>query len=112
MLAVTDRCLLATLHQPNYTDCGTGPIMSKRTPPKVRKLTLTKQQRLDALLEKNAEGTISDKEKRALQLLVAEAEKLMVANSQRLADFARSQSAPPVTAVPVTVWVNPELAGS
>jgi hypothetical protein len=86
--------------------------MSKYTPPKVRKLAPAKQQRLDVLLEKNAEGTITEKEKQALESLVAEAEKLMVANSQRLAEFARSQSPqPPATAVPVTVWVNPELAG-
>lgn len=85
--------------------------MSKRTPPKVRRLANAKQQRLDVLLEKNAEGTITDNEKRTLESLVAEAEKLMVANSQRLAAFARDQSPqPPATAVPVTVWVNPQIA--
>lgn len=86
--------------------------MSKRTPPKVKKLAPAKQQRLDALLEKNTDGTITVKEKHALELLVVEAENVMVANSRRLADFARSQSSqPPASAVPVTVWVNPELAG-
>jgi hypothetical protein len=85
--------------------------MTKRTPPKVRKFSPAKQQRLDALLEKNAEGTITEKERQSLEALVEEAEKLMVANSQRLADFARGQSPPPAAAVPVTVWVNPELAG-
>jgi hypothetical protein len=86
--------------------------MSKRTPPKIRKLSTAKQQRLDQLLEKNAEGTITPKERETLESLVAEAEKLMVDNSQRLAEFARSQSPrPPAAAVPVTVWVNPQLAG-
>jgi hypothetical protein len=86
--------------------------MSKSTPPKVKKLAPVKQRRLDVLLEKNAEGTITPKERQSLESLVAEAEKLMVANSQRLAEFARSQSPePPTAAVPVTVWVNPQLAG-
>ena len=65
--------------------------MSKRTPPKIRRLATAKQQRLDVLLEKNAEGAITEKEKQTLESLVAEAEKLMVANSQRLAEFARDQ---------------------
>jgi hypothetical protein len=85
--------------------------MSKHTPPKISKLAPAKQRRLDQLLERNAEGSISSKEKEKLESLVTEAEELMVANSQRLADFARSQSSqPPTTAVPVTVWVNPQLA--
>lgn len=82
-----------------------------RTPPKTRTLAPAKQRRMDALLEKNATGKISAKESHTLQTLVDEAEQLMVANSQRLADFARSESPqPPSTAVPVTVWVNPQLA--
>jgi hypothetical protein len=85
--------------------------MSKRTPPKIRKLAPAKQQRLDVLLEKNSGGTITAKEHQVLESLVSEAEKLMVANSQRLAEFARTQSPqPPAAAVPVTVWVNPQLA--
>ena len=86
--------------------------MSKLTPPKVKKLAPAKQQRLEVLLEKNAEGSITAKEHQMLESLVAEAEKLMVANSQRLAEFARTQSPqPPAAAVPVTVWVNPQPAG-
>jgi hypothetical protein len=78
--------------------------------PRTKKFPAAKQRRLDQLLEKNAEGTISAKEKTALELLVAEAEALMVANSQQLAEFARNQSPqPPPSAVPVTVWVNPQL---
>jgi hypothetical protein len=85
--------------------------MSKSTPPKIKKFAPAKQRRLDQLLEKNAEGTLSANEKSKLESLVAEAEELMIYNARRLSDFARSQSLqPPATAVPVTVWVNPELA--
>lgn len=85
--------------------------MPKFTPPKLKKLAPTKQRRLDQLLEKNAEGTIGVKEKVQLESLVAEAEELMVANSRQLADFAREQiPQPPISAVPVTVWVNPHVA--
>jgi hypothetical protein len=80
-------------------------------PPKIKKFPSAKQKRLDALLQKNSDGTISAKEKKQLELLVVEAERLMVANSERLAEFARSQSPqPPPAAVPVTVWVNPQLS--
>jgi hypothetical protein len=85
--------------------------MRHRTPPKIKTLAPAKQRLLDALLEKNAEGKLSAKEREKLQSLVDEAEQLMVANSQRLADFARSESpGPSPAAVPVTVWVNPQLA--
>ncbi len=85
--------------------------MNKSTPPKIKKLTPIKQRRLDLLLDRNSDGTISAKDKEKLEALVADAENLMVENAQRLADFARKQTpkAPPA-AVPVTVWVNPELA--
>lgn len=85
--------------------------MNKSTPPKIRRFAPVKQRRLDQLLEKNSDGTISAKERETLESLVAEAEALMVANSRRLADFARSQSPQsPATAVPVTVWINPQVA--
>jgi hypothetical protein len=85
--------------------------MSNHMPPKLDQLAATKQRRLDALLSKNAEGTISAREKARLETLVAEAEEIMVANARRLADFAKSESPqPPITAVPVTVWVNPQVA--
>lgn len=72
-----------------------------------------KQARLDQLLDLNAEGLIAPSGKVELDSLVAEAEQLMVANARTLAEFARSQSPqPPVTAVPVTVWVIPHPAGS
>jgi hypothetical protein len=84
--------------------------MSEAMPPKIKKFSPAKQRLLDQLLEQNAEGTISDLDKATLEALVSEAQELMIANSQRLAEFARSQSPQcPVAAVPVTVWVNPEL---
>lgn len=80
------------------------------TPPKVKRFPAAKQRRLDALLEKNAEGTITEKETAVLKSLVAEAEALMVANAQLLAKFAQGQSPQaPVNAVPVTVWVTPQV---
>jgi hypothetical protein len=85
--------------------------MSDQLPPKINKLASPKQRRLDELLSKNAEGTISTREMERLEALVAEAEDLMVTNARRLAEFARSQSPqPPIAAVPVTVWVNPQVA--
>jgi hypothetical protein len=69
-----------------------------------------KQRRLDLLLDKNSEGTITPREKDKLQQLVAEAEELMVANARRLAEFAQSEKPRvPTAAVPVTVWVQPAL---
>ena len=83
--------------------------MSKILPPKVKEFPATKQRRLDELLEKNSEGTITPAEKARLQQLVAEAEQLMVANAQLLARFSQSEAAAqPACAVPVTVWVTPE----
>jgi hypothetical protein len=83
--------------------------MSRREPPKIRSLPAAKQRQLDTLLEKNVTGKITAKERAKLTSLVEEAEDLMVANSQRLADFVRNQALPPpATAVPVTVWVTPQ----
>jgi hypothetical protein len=80
-------------------------------PPKVEKFPAAKQRRLDLLLEKNSEGTITAKQKANLQQLVAEAEQLMVANARRLAEFSkRKTTSASAGAVPVTVWVQPEHA--
>jgi hypothetical protein len=49
----------------------------------------TKQQRLDQLLDMNAEGGLSVQEKAELEGLVGEAEEVMVANSRLLAELAR-----------------------
>lgn len=85
--------------------------MNKRVPPKPKKFPAAKQRRLDELLEKNSEGTITPAEKSRLEQLVAEAERLMVANARRLAEFSKSETAgSPAGAVPVTVWVKPEHA--
>ena len=66
---------------------------------------------LDELLDKNSEGNITAKEAATLRQLVAEAEQLMVANSRRLAEFAKSEAGrPSPEAVPVTVWITPQRA--
>jgi uncharacterized membrane-anchored protein len=83
--------------------------MKKSVPPKLAKFPAAKQRRLDRLLEKNSEGTITTVERAKLEQLVAEAEKLMVANAKRLVDFSSRQAQrPPKGAVPVTVWIQPE----
>jgi len=85
--------------------------MKKAMPPKVQKFPTAKQRRLDRLLEKNSEGTITPKEKTALAQLVAEAELWMVANGRRLAEFSKREAVPPsARAVPVTVWIRPQDA--
>lgn len=67
---------------------------------------------MDALLEKNSDGTITPIEKVRLEKLVDEAERLMVINAKRLADFNVKRQAPEDSnAVPVTVWVQPARAG-
>lgn len=86
--------------------------MNAPAPPKLEKFPAAKQRRLDRLLEKNSDGTITPREKARLEQLVAEAEQLMVANARRLAKFVHSERVrAPVNAVPVTVWVQPEHAG-
>jgi len=83
--------------------------MAERSPPKVRKFPATKQSRLDELLDKNSEGKITSEERRQLEKLVTEAERLMVSNAKRLAEFAQSEEGSPAEgAVPVTVWVKSE----
>jgi hypothetical protein len=85
--------------------------MNNALPPKPKKFPAAKQRRLDELLEKNSEGTITPAEKTRLEKLVAEAQQLMVVNAKRLAEFSKSETAnAPAGAVPVTVWVKPEHA--
>jgi hypothetical protein len=84
-------------------------VMKKPLPPKVKKFSAAKQRLLDKLLEKNSDGSIAPKERVRLEQLVAEAERLMVANAKRLARFSeRESSGAPSGAVPVTVWVKSE----
>jgi hypothetical protein len=86
--------------------------MKKSIPPRLDNFPVAKQRRLDRLLEKNSEGTITPKEKVTLEQLVVEAEQLMVVNARRLAEFShREAPRTPEGAVPVTVWVQPEHAG-
>jgi hypothetical protein len=82
--------------------------MSTRKPPKPRKFPAAKQRRLNELLDKNSEGTITAVEKARLEMLVSEAEQLTVANTVRLAEFSRSETGTTDAAVPVTVWVRPQ----
>jgi len=87
-------------------------IVNKPAPPRIVKLPAAKQRRLDQLLEKNSEGAISPREQALLERLVAEAERLMVANARRLARFAEDEEGnSPANAVPVTVWVKPVDVG-
>jgi hypothetical protein len=82
--------------------------MKDVAPPPIVRLSAAKQRQLDALLEKNQEGTITTIEKTKLDKLVSEAEQLMVDNAKRLADFARrTGDKGPIGSTPVTVWVRP-----
>ena len=75
---------------------------------KVSKFPVHKQRRLHALLDKNSEGTITAREKATLEKLVAEAERLMVANAKRLARFSKQATQGRLAdAKPVTVWIHP-----
>jgi hypothetical protein len=83
--------------------------MTPQQPPILANFPAAKQERLDELLERNAEQSMSPTERTELESLVAEAEALMVANAKLLADFASHQSPPPPAgAVPVTVWIAPQ----
>jgi hypothetical protein len=86
--------------------------MTKHSLPKLKKFSPSKQRRMDALLDKQSEGTISPTERERLKQLVAEAERLMVENAKLLSAFAAGDvSTAPPNAVPVTVWVAPASAG-
>ena len=83
--------------------------MKKAHPPKLTRFPVAKQRRLDELLDKNSEGTITPREKARLDQLVTEAERLMVANAKKLARFARASDRPSLAgSVPVTVWIQPQ----
>ena len=85
--------------------------MIEPVPPKLKRFPAAKQRRMDDLLAKNNEGSISAPETRRLETLVREAEQLMVSNAERLAAFAREQEdESPKGSVPVTVWVKAERA--
>jgi hypothetical protein len=84
--------------------------MKKVLSPNIKRFSAAKQRRLDELLEKNSEGTITPAERVRLEQLVAKAEELMVANAERVAQLSQS-AGPPADAMPVTVWVVPESTG-
>jgi len=81
--------------------------MKSMTPPKVERFPAVKQRRMDELLDKSNDGTITAREKLRLEQLVAESEGLAIANAKRLAEFVRSQRIPAERGIPVTVWVQP-----
>lgn len=83
--------------------------MHNQGPPTVENFPAAKQRRLDVLLDKNSEGTITSRERMTLEKLVAEAESLMIANGKRLAKFAQQSSTPPQAAVPITIWISPAV---
>jgi hypothetical protein len=85
--------------------------MNRSAPPKIKKFPAAKQRRMDELLDKNSEGTITPSERVRLKQLVSEAEDLMVTNAKLLARFSANIKMPPPGAVPVTVWVTPQNAG-
>ena len=83
--------------------------MTRSVPPKCQRFPSAKQRLLDQLLEKNSEGGITPDESATLEQLVGEAEQLMVVNARLLADFAQGQAgSPSASAVPVTIWVQPQ----
>lgn len=85
--------------------------MKQPSLPQPERFPSAKQRRMDQLLEKNREGTITARERVRLIALVAEAERLMVRNARRLEESARREgAAAPPDAVPVTVWVTPKSA--
>jgi hypothetical protein len=84
--------------------------MKRFAPPKIKKFPAAKQRRMDELLDKNSEGTITPAEKVRLKQLVSEAEDLMVINAKLLARFSDQHQVPPSAAVPMTVWVTPDNA--
>ncbi|MBI2949514.1 MAG: hypothetical protein HYY23_17900 [Verrucomicrobia bacterium] len=86
--------------------------MKPQTPPRLKKLPPTKQQRMDELLDRNREGVITAAEKAKLHALVADAEQLMVENAKRLAAFHEQEaSEAPSGATPVTIWVKASPVG-
>ena len=50
--------------------------MKSRIPPKLRRLPIARQHRMDELLEKGREGALTPAERTKLKQLVAEAEEL------------------------------------
>ncbi len=87
--------------------------MKKVSAPRIKRFPAAKQRLMDKLLDKNSEGTITAGEKAELKRLVAEAERLMVANGKRLAQFAEQHPVvPPADAVPLTIWITPQPTGA
>jgi hypothetical protein len=69
-------------------------IRFEAPPRKLRRLTAAKQKRLDALMAKSNDGTLTGAEGQELRALVREAEEVMLDNARRLAE-QRQQLATP-----------------
>lgn len=75
--------------------------------PTVKYFPADKQRRMDLLLDRNSAGKTTPEERAELETLVAEAEKLMVENMQRLAAFSRAHGGTRTErCTPVTVWLR------
>ena len=61
---------------------------------KLRRLAAGKQKRLDTLMAKSNEGSLTNAEKQELQALVREAEAIMLDNARRLAEQRRQLATP------------------
>ncbi len=68
-------------------------IAFEMTEARLRRLSATKQRRLDALMDNNHEGRLTRAERKELQGLVREAEEIALSNARKLANQRRALSA-------------------
>jgi hypothetical protein len=61
---------------------------------RLRRLSTAKQNRLDALMDKNNEGLLTSAERKELKALVRDAEDVALSNARKLADQRRSLTPP------------------
>jgi hypothetical protein len=69
-------------------------IVFERPQRKLRRLTATKQKRLDTLMAKNNDGALTSAEQQELRGLVREAEEITLDNARTLAGQRRQLAAP------------------
>jgi len=93
--------------RPDATVGGDGTGETSTRKPVMKRFPAGKQERMDLLLDRNSNGRVSREERTELEALVAEAERLMMENTKRLATFARHHGGQQASrATPVTVWVK------
>ncbi|HZW32090.1 MAG TPA: helix-turn-helix transcriptional regulator [Isosphaeraceae bacterium] len=68
-------------------------IAFEKAAPRIRRLSLAKQQRLDKLMDGNNEGRLTPAQHRELRGLVREAEEIALSNARKLAGQHRTLSA-------------------